>query len=312
MLIRCPGCLTELNLKDQSFQEKALLQCPECLYVFLSEAKGRLGDTIPVRDVEIPLEDATILTTDAPPKVDPREFQWNVPGASITIVEGDNQGVHRKLREDKLVVGRKGSDLVIEDKSISRHHCELSRRPDGWWIKDLGSTNGTFVNGGKIDEQKLNHLDEIRVGRTAILYAATEAVAEISLADREDEDSQSMDVTKIEAADKEPDRSLPPGREFILEYMTGKKKGRSLKLQKSRVTLGRADAADIPLEGDGVSRKHAMIEVHSRDQIYISDLASQNGTWLNGLRIRTTRLLLGDTIRMGSCVMKFTVQDIPG
>jgi pSer/pThr/pTyr-binding forkhead associated (FHA) protein len=312
MLIRCPGCLTELNLKDQSFQDKALVQCPECQYVFLSEAKGRVGDTIPVRSADLPLEDATILTTDYVPQVDPREFQWNVPGASITIVEGDNQGVHRKLREDKLTLGRKGADLEIEDKSISRHHCELSRRPDGWWLKDLESTNGTFVNGEKVEERKLSHLDEIRVGRTAILFAVTEAAVERSLADREDEASSELDVTKIETADKEPDRSLPPGREFIFEYMTGRKKGRSFQLAKSRVTLGRADNAEIALEGDGVSRKHAMIEVQSRDQIYISDLASQNGTWLNGLRIRTTRLLHGDTIRMGSCVLKFTIQDIPG
>jgi len=313
MLLRCPGCLTELTVDDEAYEEKVLLQCPECLFVFLTSSEGRVGDTIPARSAESPLpEDATVLTSDRGPDVDAREFQWNVPGASVTVVEGENQGIHRKLKDSGLIIGRKDADLVVAEKSVSRKHCEIIKKDGEWRITDLGSTNGTLLNGEKIEgEVKLHHLDEIGVGRAAILFAETEAMTELSLADREDEASSSLDLTKIEAADKEPDHPLPEGREFILEYMTGAKKGRSIKLEKSRVIIGRAEGADVVLVDNGVSRKHAMLEIHSRDQMYLSDLASQNGTWLNGLRIRTTRLILGDLIRMGGAVLKFVVQDVP-
>ena len=308
MRVRCPGCMVMLQVDDESYQQKVLLQCPECLYVFMAKAEDQEQESSD-SGVE-PAEDATLLTSDFSPEGDAREFQWNVPGASITVIEGDNQGIHLKLREERLVIGRKGADLVAEDRAVSRLHCELYQKEGRWWVRDLNSTNGTLVNGKKTDEALLHHLDEIRAGRTRILFAETEAPEERSLEDREDEDSV-LDLTKVDSESKEPDLPLPRGRELILEYMTGPKKARSLKLEKGRVIIGRGEEADIELDDQGVSRKQTMIEAYSRDQIYISDLASQNGTWLNGIRIRTTRLLHGDLIRVGNTVLKFVVQDVP-
>jgi len=305
MRVRCPGCMAALNVDDESYKEKVLLQCPDCLFVFLA----RPGEEAAEGDrpgAETP-GDATLLTSDFAPQSDAREFQWNVPGASITIIEGDNQGIHRKLKEEKLVVGRKGSDLVLEDKAVSRAHCELSKRTDGWWVKDLGSTNGTLVNGKKVEEARLHHLDEIRVGKARILFAEAEAPEERLL-----EEEPGLDLTKVDDKSKEPELKIPRGREFFLEYMTGTKKGRSVKFTTGRVVIGRGEEADIVLDDQGVSRKHVIIEIQSREQIYITDLASQNGTWLNGMRIRMTRLIHGDKIRMGNTVLKFVIQDLLG
>jgi len=313
MLLRCPGCLTQLSVDEMSYDDKVLLQCPECMLVFLSSASGRIGDTIPVSsEAEDDAEEATVLTSDSAPNVDAREFQWNVPGASVTVVEGDKQGIHRKLKGEVVVVGRKGADLEIEDKSVSRRHCEFVKKDDGWWIVDHGSTNGTFLNDERVDgEARLNHLDQVRVGRTGILFAETEAENEIGLDDREAPEDSSPDVTKVDADTREAPIPLPYNREMFLEFMTGKNKGRSVKFSSSQVIIGRSDEADIVIPDDGVSRKHAMIEVHSREQIYVSDLASQNGTWLNGMRIKTTKLILGDLVRLGNTVVKFVVQDVP-
>lgn len=306
MKVSCPGCMAVLQVDDESYQEKVLLQCPECLYVFMAKAGEDSGGPDPGAE---PVEDATLLTSDFAPPGDAREFQWNVPGASITVVEGDNQGIHMKLGEDRLVIGRKGADLDVEDKAVSRRHCELFRKDDDWWIRDLDSTNGTLVNDKKVDEAGLHHLDEIRVGMTRLLFAEAEAPQE-RLAQRDDEDSV-LDLTKVDDASKEPDLALPIRRKLILEYMAGPKKAKSIILEKGRVILGRSDDADIEIDDRDVSRKHTMIEAYSRDQIYINDLASRNGTWLNGIRIRTTRLLHGDLIRMGNTVLKFVVQDVP-
>ena len=310
MEIRCPGCLANLAVDDETYSEKVLLQCPDCLYVFLAKAGEESGEVeadekSESREVGSPGE-ATLLTSDYKPESDAREFQWNRPGASITIIEGDRQGVHRKLPEDGLVIGRQGADLIIEDKAISRQHCELEKKGGKWKIKDLGSLNGTFVNGSKIEESELNHLDEFRIGQTRFLFAESGAEEDQF---REESESE-MDSTRVDDKSVEKEHALPEGTDFYFEFMSGPKKARSVKFEKGKVIIGRGDEADINVDDSGVSRKHAMVEILSRKQIYISDLASQNGIWLNGMRVRNTRLIHGDLVRMGSTVMKFIIQDL--
>ncbi len=310
MRLRCPGCKVTLQVEEHLEDRKMLLQCPDCMMVFMSRDAERVAEEDNQVVFEAP-EDATLLTTDYAATGDSREFQWNLPGASVTVIEGDNQGVHMKLRKGSMVFGRKGADLEIEDKAVSRKHCEIARRDDGWWVKDLGSTNGTFVNGDKIGEFKLRHLDEIRVGKTRILFAETMAEKDHTLAEREDEERPGGDETKISEDGRESERPLPQGREFYFEFMTGAKKARSYQFERSKVILGRGEEADVLLDDEGVSRKHALVEVYSRDQVYIQDLASHNGTWLNGIKTKNTKLLHGDLIRMGDTVLKFIVKDSP-
>jgi pSer/pThr/pTyr-binding forkhead associated (FHA) protein len=300
MIVRCPGCRASLNVDDEAYQEKVLLQCPDCLFVFLARPVEEIEE-----DAEEPGE-ATLLTSDVVPASDAREFQWNVPGASLTIIEGDSQGIHKKLKAEKLVIGRKGADLALQDQAVSRRHCEIEKRGEAWFVKDLDSKNGTLVNGRKVKDQRLHHLDEIKVGNARLLFAESEARAERA----PEEVEASLDITRADDKSRERELKLPRGREFFLEYMTGPKKGRSIKFTKARVIIGRGEEADVDLDDQGVSRKHAVIEVHSREQAYISDLASQNGTWLNGMRIKMTRLIHGDKLRLGNTVLKFIAQDL--
>lgn len=302
MRVRCPGCKATLNVDDDSYEEKVLLQCPDCLFVFLAKS----GEDEESDEGEAP-GDATLLTSDQAPESDAREFQWNVPGASLTIIEGDSQGIHRKLKEDKLVIGRRGADLALEDKAVSRRHCRIEKRGEAWFVIDLDSKNGTLVNGKKVTESMLHHLDEIKVGNARLLFAESEAQDDRA---PQELSQKSLDATRADDKAKEPELKLPKGRDFFLEYMTGPKKGRSIKFAKGRVIIGRGAEADVDIDDKGVSRKHAMIELQSREQIYISDLASQNGTWLNGMRIRMTKLIHGDKLRFGNTVLKFIAQDL--
>ena len=85
------------------------------------------------------------------------------------------------LRGERFSLGRSESnDLVIEwDKSVSRLHATLERMPGGWFVKDLESSNGTFVNGKRIwGERPLRPGDEIRVGQTRIAFRADLPVAD--------------------------------------------------------------------------------------------------------------------------------------
>jgi pSer/pThr/pTyr-binding forkhead associated (FHA) protein len=79
------------------------------------------------------------------------------------------------LDGERVSIGREASNEIPipEDKLVSRLHAVLERYASGWALRDLASSNGTFVNGERIlGERVLHHGDEIRVGETRLIYSA--------------------------------------------------------------------------------------------------------------------------------------------
>jgi len=78
-----------------------------------------------------------------------------------------------ELTSERVTIG-KGSenDLTLEDdETVSRLHAVLDRFPAGWCVTDLGSSNGTHVNGERIfAARRLHHGDEVRIGTTKLLF----------------------------------------------------------------------------------------------------------------------------------------------
>ncbi|HZY41933.1 MAG TPA: FHA domain-containing protein [Anaerolineae bacterium] len=69
----------------------------------------------------------------------------------LTIRQGPKPNQTFDLDKDVLSLGREaGNDLVIEDPQISRRHARLTRQGNSYLLEDLGSTNGTFVNGSRV------------------------------------------------------------------------------------------------------------------------------------------------------------------
>jgi DNA-binding NtrC family response regulator len=78
-----------------------------------------------------------------------------------------------------LAIGRDpGNDLSFEGKFVSAFHCRLSKRADGWYIEDLGSKNGTFLNGVKVREARLELGQTLRIGEVELALEPKEASQE--------------------------------------------------------------------------------------------------------------------------------------
>jgi len=87
--------------------------------------------------------------------------------AYLILPDGDRI----KLGEDVLVIGRQPDcGVVLSDPNVSRHHAELRRAGTQVLVADLGSTNGTMVNGAPATDQPLRDGDTITVGSTAISF----------------------------------------------------------------------------------------------------------------------------------------------
>jgi len=101
---------------------------------------------------------------------------------------------------------------------------------------------------------------------------------------------------------------LPPRTKLSIEIIGGSERGMVVQLTSGRLVIGRSDA-DLVFDDPMLSKKHAVIEAFSRANIYIRDLASTNGTSVNGARIAKKKLSDGDVIQIGEVIMRFRQRD---
>jgi len=88
------------------------------------------------------------------------------PGAVILVQSGFYEGLEVCVDRDWLVVGRgRSADLVLAEPTISRSHAAIGFDAQGFFVQDLGSTNGTMVNGGKAERTLLKDGDVIQMGK---------------------------------------------------------------------------------------------------------------------------------------------------
>jgi pSer/pThr/pTyr-binding forkhead associated (FHA) protein/tRNA A-37 threonylcarbamoyl transferase component Bud32 len=207
-------------------------------------------------------------------------------GEQLRVTEGNERGKLVSVDAD-LLIGRLAADeegRLGGDPEISRRHARVSRGANGQLaIEDLGSANGTFVNGERIAAPRnLRAGDAIRIGRT------------------------SLEVTEGVAAAPPPEPSRAPAG-AVLVVTSGGGSGRTLAVADELV-LGRGVTGDGKISDDReLSRRHARITRTPSGRVTVEDLGSANGTFVNGERVHAPRVLeVGDSVRIGSTVLELS------
>lgn len=100
------------------------------------------------------------------------------PGeACIIVIYGPELGKRLQLGAAPFTIGRSSkSDLFLDQESVSRNHARISFDGTQYWVADLQSTNGTFVNDEPVREQRLRDGDQVRVGRSILKFMTGENV----------------------------------------------------------------------------------------------------------------------------------------
>jgi pSer/pThr/pTyr-binding forkhead associated (FHA) protein len=103
------------------------------------------------------------------------EFPANLD-VMVVIVDGKDIGREFPIVKSKVIVGRDGgnADIQVNDAGISRQHAEISLDKTSWYLRDLGSTNGTLKNGTKIVRSTLRHGEKFKIGETTLQFLCEE------------------------------------------------------------------------------------------------------------------------------------------
>ncbi|HEX9708416.1 MAG TPA: FHA domain-containing protein, partial [Candidatus Thermoplasmatota archaeon] len=175
-----------------------------------------------------------------------------------------------KLKEKDAVVGRDPLNAIaVPIEGVSRHHAKIRWDGKAYWVEDLRSTNGTFLNGQTAMRERLKHLDVISLGRE-------------------------VDLVFVARAAEAPQIRQGIVRAALVAEGEG---GVAVAISTGEVTLGRAPSNNIVADPSAVSKVHARIE-RTLDQLVLEDLGSANGTYVNGARVMTAFLHDGDVLSL--------------
>ncbi len=189
------------------------------------------------------------------------------------------------LVNEITTIGRgRDCDIVLLDERVSRQHTEIYFDGESFLVSDLGSFNGTSLNGEVIgDTRSLEHGDQLQIGPVGLRF-------------------------ELAAIPEKKQRSTLVVPESSLRASLQTHDGTRFKLIKERSRIGRGQGWDICLQDRAVSRPHA--EITRQDDIFIlTDLSSANGTIVNGQLISEPQALEdGDMILFGEHPLIFKIE----
>jgi hypothetical protein len=175
MRVRCTHCSAQVDLDDRLYagRRMAQIRCWMC-------AQSSLVDLVPV-DINastlvadpVALEERPHGAARLTEALRTQTATLDLPvGKSITIsvVDGPSAGFQRDLTMPLVTLGRMrgGADIEIDDPQVSRLHCAIEVKGDAVFLRDLRSTNGTYIAGRRVLATRLDDSAEFRIGSSAL------------------------------------------------------------------------------------------------------------------------------------------------
>jgi pSer/pThr/pTyr-binding forkhead associated (FHA) protein len=163
------------------------------------------------------------------------------------------------------------SAIRIVAPGVSRRHARIVADKDQYFLEDTGATNGTFLNGGRVQREALRHLDVITLGRAVdLIFIKRDNEPPVVVADQ-------ITNARVQIAD-------------------GPEAGTVVDVPKGELTFGRAPSCNVVLTSGLISKVHARLQ-RTANQLVLQDLQSINGTFVNSARVDAVVVLKnGDVI----------------
>jgi len=227
------------------------------------------------------------------------------------------------LKSGENTIGREGTDVLLEDPTVSRRHALLVMEDGKCFIEDLGSTNGTSVNGAQIargERVEVASGAELKFGSSVLtldlpeMPAAAEEPAGEAESVEETTDAEPAELTdeipEVVEQETAPDETVVEEAEAPSPVAQLIGDGVEFAVMPGTSAIGRRGDNDIVISGDPyVSGSHARITAED-GAFTLMDVGSTNGTVLNGTKLEPNQpvtLSAGDEIVFGKTTVKFQV-----
>ena len=191
------------------------------------------------------------------------------------------------------------NDIILDDARISRRHAQLEYSAQGVSLVDLGSANGTRLNGRRIERATLVPGDTINLGSQQLQYRVDDPSEDAGMTaiDTELQFEQAMDDEFLPVVINET------GNPSLVVY-TGERTWRVDLKELDQASIGRDESCEVYIDADKASRRHAEVR-RQGDGFVLQDLGSTNGTWMLGQKIDQHPLQDGDLFRIGRVQIVF-------
>jgi predicted Zn finger-like uncharacterized protein len=178
MRARCPHCAAQLELDDTRNAKRRMAQvrCWMCAQSSVVDLTPPDMNSSTIELSSVPDFDRELGTHRMSRAAGSRGATLDLPehkSIMISVIEGASQGTERGMTVPLVTIGRLrgGADIEIDDAKVSRLHCAIEVTNDSVLLRDLRSTNGTFLGERRIQSVRVDQSAEFRIGETKIRVA---------------------------------------------------------------------------------------------------------------------------------------------
>jgi pSer/pThr/pTyr-binding forkhead associated (FHA) protein len=224
----------------------------------------------------------------------------NIRYGKLVLLDPHGPEQEFELAKPNISIGRATTnDITLDDVRVSRSHARLDCGAQGATLVDLGSSNGTRVNGFRIERTTLVPGDTISLGSQQLRYSVDDPTEDVGL---------TVIDTQMQLDQTINDEYLPvvineTSSPSLVVFTDDRTWDIDLK-DLDQATIGRDENCAVLIDADNVSRRHAQVQ-HRGEIFLLKDLGSTNGTWVHGQQIDQHILQDGDTFRIGSAQIAF-------
>ena len=227
-----------------------------------------------------------------------------MPRLIITQPEQETEQAVDLAQEIRIGRGP-GNELLLEGPNVSRNHASIAQMEGQYYLTDLGSGNGTWLNGSPVtpnEKNLLRHNDLIRIDPYHLRFLAGPHPAESVVEEEENTDADVLEIKLLKKVLDAIDTETVPS----LEVLNGVAEGKRVFLtgETEEITIGRDPNCEFPVNEHVISRNHAKV-IKQWGGVLIRDLDSKNGTYVNNRRVVEEPLHDGDRIALGTIVFLY-------
>ncbi|MFQ5694547.1 MAG: FHA domain-containing protein [Terriglobia bacterium] len=168
MIVQCQNCKTKLRLNEKHLagRTEVKVRCTKCGGIFTARIQ-ELDDVAPIPLDSDPASQATLASTGTKPSM-PLDKT-----VALSVTDGPLKGKIFHVTNPRIIFGREGSDIIIDDLEVSRKHCGLEVHGSTATLVDLGSRNGIYIGEKRVESCEIEHLSEFRIGQNTFMLTVT-------------------------------------------------------------------------------------------------------------------------------------------